>query len=287
MFYTDIVPMSYTHRHRHSVNVLHIQIQCRCFAHAYSDTVSMLTHTDTDTMSMFYTNIHRHCVNAYTYSYRHNLNAYTYRYTHSVDVSHIQIQTQCQCFTHRDTDRVSNSVCVCVCVCVCVRACVLACVCVCFSVCLSVCLCSVVVVVFRLVLADHSHVYNFPRCARWSGSWTNNFRILELAAVVALLMGSMVRRPGVIMSRRAGVVLLDPGIHSVAIGYAIAFVGKSHEHVELLYAISAFPIHPFRPPHSCSFCNRRSSEIQGSALGKCLQAWPVYIQVQACGCSAE
>ena len=30
--------------------------------------------------------------------------------------------------------------------------------------------------------------------------------------------------------------------------------------------------------------NRRSSEIQGTALGKCLQAWPVYIQVQACGC---
>ena len=23
--------------------------------------------------------------------------------------------------------------------------------------------------------------------------------------------------------------------------------------------------------------NRRSSEIQGTALGKCLQAWPVYI----------
>ena len=33
--------------------------------------------------------------------------------------------------------------------------------------------------------------------------------------------------------------------------------------------------------------NRRSSEIQGTAFGKCLQAWPVYIQVQACGCSAE
>ena len=33
--------------------------------------------------------------------------------------------------------------------------------------------------------------------------------------------------------------------------------------------------------------NRRSSEIQGTALGKCLQAWPVYIQVPACGCSAE
>ena len=34
--------------------------------------------------------------------------------------------------------------------------------------------------------------------------------------------------------------------------------------------------------------NRRSSEIQGTALGKCLQAWPVYyIQVHACGCSAE
>ena len=29
--------------------------------------------------------------------------------------------------------------------------------------------------------------------------------------------------------------------------------------------------------------NRRSSEIQGTALGKCLQAWPVYIQVHACG----
>ena len=25
------------------------------------------------------------------------------------------------------------------------------------------------------------------------------------------------------------------------------------------------------------FCNRRSSEIQGTALGKCLQAWPVHI----------
>ena len=24
-------------------------------------------------------------------------------------------------------------------------------------------------------------------------------------------------------------------------------------------------------------CNRRSSEIQGTALGKCLQVWPVYI----------
>ena len=32
--------------------------------------------------------------------------------------------------------------------------------------------------------------------------------------------------------------------------------------------------------------NRQSSEIQGTALGKCLQAWPVYIQVHACGCSA-
>ena len=30
--------------------------------------------------------------------------------------------------------------------------------------------------------------------------------------------------------------------------------------------------------------NRRSSEIQGTALGKCLKAWPVYIQVHACGC---
>ena len=29
--------------------------------------------------------------------------------------------------------------------------------------------------------------------------------------------------------------------------------------------------------------NRQSSEIQGTALGKCLQAWPVYIQVHACG----
>ena len=35
------------------------------------------------------------------------------------------------------------------------------------------------------------------------------------------------------------------------------------------------------------FTNRRSSEIQGTVLGKCLQAWPVYIQVHACGCSAE
>ena len=25
------------------------------------------------------------------------------------------------------------------------------------------------------------------------------------------------------------------------------------------------------------FINRRASEIQGTALGKCLQAWPVYI----------
>ena len=239
---------------------IQIQIQCRCFTQTYTDTVSMLTHTVTGTIWML-THTDTPTVSMF----------HIYRYKHSVNVLHIEIQTECQI----------------VCVCVCVRACVRACVCVCFSVCLSVCLCSVVVVVFRLVLADHSHVYNFPRCARWSGSWTNNFRILELAAVVALLMGSMVRRPGVIMSRRAGVVLLDPGIHSVAIGYAIAFVGKSHEHVELLYAISAFPIHPFRPPHSCSFCNRRSSEIQGSALGKCLQAWPVYIQVQACGCSAE
>ena len=27
--------------------------------------------------------------------------------------------------------------------------------------------------------------------------------------------------------------------------------------------------------------NRRSSEIQGTALGKCLQAWPVYWAIQA------
>ena len=25
--------------------------------------------------------------------------------------------------------------------------------------------------------------------------------------------------------------------------------------------------------------NRRSSEIQGTALGKCLQAWPIYIYI--------
>ena len=30
-----------------------------------------------------------------------------------------------------------------------------------------------------------------------------------------------------------------------------------------------------------SFVNRRSSEIQGTALGKCLQAWPVYWAIQA------
>ena len=34
--------------------------------------------------------------------------------------------------------------------------------------------------------------------------------------------------------------------------------------------------------------NRRSSEIQGTALGNCLRAWTyIYIQVHACGCSAE
>ncbi|KAK7471396.1 hypothetical protein BaRGS_00035948, partial [Batillaria attramentaria] len=127
--------------------------------------------------------------------------------------------------------------------------------------------------------------YHFMRDYFTSGSWTNNFRILELVAVLAMLLGSLLRRRGV-MSRRAVVVLCDPGFYSLAVIYAICFIafGVLHFLMPIMPAYRGFTFHKFETffnPMFTMYCGQWAAAfalaLAGHACGKGMAKGSLFI----------
>nr|KAG5693229.1 hypothetical protein BaRGS_034488 [Batillaria attramentaria] len=118
-----------------------------------------------------------------------------------------------------------------------------------------------------------------------AGSWTNNFRILELVAVLAMLLGSLLRRRGV-MSRRAVVDLCDPGFYSLAVIYAICFIafGVLHFLMPIMPAYRGFTFHKFETffnPMFTMYCGQWAAAfalaLAGHACGKGMAKGSLFI----------
>ncbi|XP_076455636.1 uncharacterized protein LOC143290201 [Babylonia areolata] len=108
------------------------------------------------------------------------------------------------------------------------------------------------------------------------GAWTNNFRILELVAVVALLSGSVLPQSAV-TSRRVGRVASDLGCHCLAIHHGLTFlaIGVLYYLIPVLPAERGFQANKFETffnPLFAVYCGQWvgsfSLALTGSACGK-------------------
>ncbi|KAK7092384.1 hypothetical protein V1264_008135 [Littorina saxatilis] len=108
-----------------------------------------------------------------------------------------------------------------------------------------------------------------------TGAWANNFRILELSAVVAHLLGAVVRRPvGVTAQARASIVISDFGFHSVAVFHAIAFVaiGVLHYLMPLMPLVRMFSFSKYETffnPLFALYCGEWLGAVLLAITGAC------------------
>ncbi|KAL8594671.1 hypothetical protein ACOMHN_052404 [Nucella lapillus] len=113
-----------------------------------------------------------------------------------------------------------------------------------------------------------------------SDTWPNNFRVLELVAVLALLAGcALHQRPVRPAARVGGRVLADPGFHSVACLQGLVFlaIGILYYIIPVLPAARGFQFHKFQTffnPLFSLYCGQWvgafTLALTGSVCGKAL-----------------